>query len=351
MTIERPKLLFLTPKQRRSRLPSLGGIGAVGLMLLAGLNPQQGGKVVWSPPHGVVVWASPDSERPVPGWVYAAPIPLVTTVFKVAGDTSFANPGDWNDASNKVEDIGHGGKGSPGTGAARGGPGGGGGAYAVRPNIPILANAEFPVTVQIGAAGASATPTQFNNPSPSTARKVVGAVGADASTTVAGAGGAVGNCTPNTALSGGVGATAGGAGGAEPGVGKSQGAGGGGSGGPNGAGSAGGVVSGSTSGTGGNADGSTVIGPAGVTGNLNGTIGNSGTEFDGTHGCGTGGSGGGTTSGNLGGVGGNYGGGGGGSGGVGAAQNGAAGLIIISYTPAAASIIPQITHQRRMRAA
>lgn len=336
---------FLTARNGRRLFKKLAVVGVTSAYLIAqcGLR-DSGGIVAWSPgERGApprVLWSSANSETRAPAWITDTGVFTILTVFKIAGDTSFADPGNWNDDANKIEAIGHGGKGSPGSGSTRGGPGGGAGAYATRPNIPLKANNDFPVTVQIGAAGSGAVPTQFNYQQALTARRVQAYHGGDATTTTIGTGATITNCIPNNALSAGVGATPGGNGGARPGSSTPPGAGGGGAGGPNGGGSVGGSASASQGGTGGAADNSTVAGPAGKTGNANGAVGNSGTQFDASHGCGTGGGGGGTTAGNLGGVGGNYGGGGAGnSGNSGAAQNGAAGLLVISWTPLAQGVL------------
>lgn len=313
-------------KAKRPKLPGLGAAGAVALMAMAGLSPLTGGKVVWSPPHNTVVWASPNSEQLIPDWVRLFPIPLVTTVFKVTGDTSFADPGTWNDTNNLVEIIGHGGNGSPGSAVNRGGPGGGSACYAFRANIPVLANGDFPIAVAVFAGGSGSGINSTFNAS-HVARSVAARGGNNATTTTPGAGGTgfVGD-----------GNNVGRAGGARPTAGIIPGAGGGGAGGPNGSGVAGGAASATTSGAGGDADGSVVLGPAGTTLDGPGANGNSGTEWT-SKGCGTGGAGGGIASGDAGGNGGNYGGGGGGGGGLGSGGIGGDGLIIISWGP---SIIP-----------
>lgn len=321
---------FIGPPKKR-RLRALGTGFAVSLMALAGLDQNIGGKVAWldNPGGPFVLWSSPDSNERNPSWIDEAPIAALITVYKVAGDTTFVDPGNWNDSNNTIQAIGRGGNGSIGSGTTRGGPGGGGAAFAMRTNVALSANGDFPVTLAVGNTGSAIT-TSFNTAH--SGRDVVADFGRNSSTTTAGAGGTIANSIPNSALSGGNGATAGASGGTRPGAGIVPGSGGGGAGGPAGAGSTGGSASSTQGGAGGNANNSTTAGPAGATGNNNGTTGNHGTEFDGTHGCGTGGSGGGTTSGNLGGPGGTYGGGAAGnSGNSGAAQAGGAGLIIITY--------------------
>lgn len=287
-------------------------------MALAGLHPGLGGKVIWSPRDNVVVWSSPDSDARSPDWTYFAPIPLVTTVFKVAGNTSFANPGDWNDASNKIECMGSGGSGSPRNSATRGGTGGGGGAYAARVNVSLLASGDFPVTISVPNPGLG-TKTNFN--AAHAGREVVADAGISGTTGgIAGTGGKAVNSIGDAGkvFSGGNGVASVAA--------NANGGSGGGAAGPNGNGSNGGAITGAN--PGGAADNSTVAG-----GSAN-AAGNSGTEFDGTHGCGSGA--GTTTSAGSGHVGGDYGGGGSGANDSASGNLGGLGghaLIIITYTP------------------
>jgi hypothetical protein len=192
---------------------------------------------------------------------------------------SWPVPGDWNGAANKIECIGAGA--SPGGGAA----------YANSINVALTPSGT--ASYEIAAPGVG--DTWFN--AATLGASVCGAKGASGTT-----GGQSSGCVFNNFANSGGNAASNGGGGA---------------GGPSGA---GGNASGNT---GGAADGGAVAGATA------GNPGNSGTEFDATHGCGSGG--GGDAGSGAGGNGGLYGGGGGG-----AAENpggGAQGIIVITYAP------------------
>lgn len=230
------------------------------------------------------------------------------TVILPAGTTSWAKPADWSsysDSHNTIECLGSGGTGA--TNGGNQGGGGGGGAYAKRANVALLSNGDFPVTVVIPTVRGT-TKTQFN--AAHAGREVVADFGRNAVAPAGGAGGLATNSTGTTKFDGGLAGSGGTAGFAGSGGGAA---------GPSGAGSAGGHS------TGGAADNGTVAGGAA---NSNG---NSGTEFDPSHGCGSGA--GAPTSNGNGRTGGNYGGGGSGAFGGGmVAGAGAAPLIVINYT-------------------
>jgi hypothetical protein len=180
----------------------------------------------------------------------------------------------WNNSNNKIEVIGAASSGNSAAVASRGQ--GGAGAYSSITNFSFATPGTTTATYQIGTGGAGVISnttsnaggsTWFNNatdPGNGADNTKVSAQGGQAATSaVGGAGGLSTSSWGQTKFSGGkgLGGNSGGAGGAA---------------GPNGAGSDG------TSTNGGNADNNTVLGPT-VS-----AAGNSGTEFDGTHGCGTG---------------------------------------------------------------
>lgn len=230
------------------------------------------------------------------------------TVILPAGTTSWAKPADWSsysDSHNTIECLGSGGSGS--TNGGNQGGGGGGGAYAKRANVALLSSGDFPVTVVIPTVRGT-TKTQFN--AAHAGREVIADFGRTASLSGAGAAGLATNSIGTTKFDGGAGFNGGTGGAAGSG---------GGSAGPSGAGSTGSHT------TGGAADNGTVAGGAA---NSNG---NSGTEFDPSHGCGSGA--GAPTAISNGHAGGNYGGGGSGAFGGGmVAGAGASPLIVINYT-------------------
>jgi hypothetical protein len=246
----------------------------------------------------------------------------VTQVFLTGNNSqqTWPDPGNWN-PTNTVEAVSAGGGGANGsTINGNSGGGGGGGAYAVGSNMVLT----FPVSYYgyaLGSAPSSNNATNFG---------VSGSVYTNS-----------GNCISalvamyGTGTGYGTGGSQfypGGHAGANGGAGSltySPGAGGGGAGGPHGAGS---VGASSTANTtvfvGGAADGGTVPGPSGA-----GATGISGTEWDASHGCGSGGNS--NSASAASGQGGSYGGGGGGgymsaSGWFG---KGAPSLIILTYVP------------------
>ena len=241
-----------------------------------------------------------------------------TTTNKVylTSGTSWTVPNDWNSTNNKIEVIGGGGGG--GTGTTRG-PGGGGGAYSKVSNLALSPGTSVTYAVGIGG-GANTTggDTYFCN-SVSNCASISGTavqVGAKGGT---GGNGAGGTAAGGAAASG-IGTTkySGGAGQTPTSPSTIAGTGGG-AGGPSGNGGTGG-----TGWTGGSADNGTVAGGA-VRNN-----GITGTQWDATHGSGSG-SGGEDRSGQVGHAGGTYGGGGGGgwsaTGGI-----GGGGIVAITYS-------------------
>lgn len=220
--------------------------------------------------------------------------------------TTYTRPANWSNVANHIEGIGCGYGGGGG-----GGSGGSAGAYARKNNVSLSSNA----TYDIGAANAASN-TRFIDTG-AVARMVAAASTGQGSSTYGPASG----CTGDTAYDGGGG-----------GNGAGDGGGGGGAAGPNGPGSAG--TSGafaSVTRPGGAADNSTVAG--GDTGHMDGYA---GTEWDVSHGSGSGGAGAGRFSGQSGGNAVAYGGGGGGTGVSGGTPGvGYQGLIVVTYTPAA----------------
>lgn len=228
----------------------------------------------------------------------------------ILSGTAFKIPNDWNNGSNQIQCLGSGGTAS--VGYDSGTPfyqstSGGGGAFASSTNLPFVPGSTK--TIQVGAG----IDTCFGGSTLGTS--TVGAQAASGQTA-----GTAAASVGQVKFSGGNGVNAG------TSIGSS--ASGGGAAGPNGAGSTGSGGGNPGAETGGAADGGTVAG-----GSNAGGSGLSGTEFDATHGCG---SGGGANTGNiLGGNGGNYG------GGAGAACRFAGtfvgtsgqGLIMISYNP------------------
>ena len=235
----------------------------------------------------------------------------------ISGLPTWPDPGDFN-PTNTVECVGMGGAGvqyySPSAGWPGGG--GGGGAYAIGTNVPVT----FPVPYILTANPAyTIFGSHTYTPPPSTP----GTVWAQGGATSLGSGMPGGDAGTLYYPSG----NAGGKGGStQPGGTNGGTSGGGGAGGPHGPGTAAvNNTSPSTPTAGGAADGGTVAGGAA------GSAGQSGTQFDATHGIGSGGGGG--TAVLTGPAAGSYGGGGGG--GFGAAAGGAGGgpLIVITYTP------------------
>jgi hypothetical protein len=317
-------------------------------------------------------------------WLALSVTPLVTVL---TSGTSWTVPSDWSSSNNKIEVIGGGGGSGAGAGGNGCGGGGGGGAYAAVTNLTLTPGASVAYSVgtggtagSIGGSGGAGGATYFNGTAGTGNNSVqAGGGGAGIFEGAGGAGGTVVNGTGH----------AGGGGGAGNGI--NDGPGGGGAGGPNGtggtaprntsglptggdggggsggggSGSGGGAGSLHSSGTGG-AGGNNSAGvggggastAAGNPGTLGGGGGGGGTTSPytggaggagadwtatggGTAGAGGGGGGGAAVSGasmGAGGAGGLYGGGGGASGITSAGNNlagsaGAAGVIVITYTP------------------
>jgi hypothetical protein len=249
-------------------------------------------------------------------WQIAADAIAKTKVFIIStASTTWKVPNDWDNASNTIEAIGAGGGGTAGTNSNRGGAGGGGGAYAEIINKTLTIGASTTIQVGLGATAASGTDTFFG--SSTCATSFVCAKGGQATTTKTsyGLGGASSTSVGSTTYPGGNG----GPGNSSYG---SYGGGGGGAGGKSGAGSAG---LGTATSTGGNADLNNVTGGA-----IN-TAGNTGTEWDSTHGSGSGSGGRNTSAAGIAGV--VYGGGGGGGYGTTGGSAGGNGIIVITYLP------------------
>ena len=310
-----------------------------------------------------------------------------TQVITTIGAGTFTTPADWNNAVNSIEAIGGGGGGAN----AYGGSGGGGGAYSKVVNQTISGSVAF--NIGAGGAGGAASSTSGGLPGAAGGDTWVGNATEGSAFLVAkgGAGGSGAGPAAGGAASSGVGSVtySGGASGTS----STGSAGGGGAGGPNGNGAAGGNGTGSAylggggggggggtagaantstttggaaggnnyAGTGGGSAGTATVAPgAGNAGGggggagsgstaliASGGAGGAGTDLDsGTAGSGGGGGAGGyaaITSGAVGGNGGLYGGGGGGGGydATGdAGGNGAPGVIVLTWTPAAGLAAP-----------
>lgn len=226
------------------------------------------------------------------------------------GVGTFGIPSDFNPADNRVTCIGSGGSGSARVSSTRGGCGGGGGACAFSLNVNLTAGVT--VDVSVGAGGGTVRTLIKDGIGGTTQVQadfgVTGTI-----TPTAGAGGLVANCIGGSRF-------AGGSGFAVP-TSTSFGGGAGGAAGLSGAGTT------ATTQAGGAADNST------VTGGAANTIGNNGTEFDSTHGSGSGA--GGANAAGSGKSGGQYGGGGSGASSTNATTAGAGfqGLIALEYNP------------------
>ena len=262
-------------------------------------------------------------------------MPTPTVVYLTSG-SSWTVPSDWNSSSNTIECIGAGGSGA--SSYSQGFGGGGGGAYSLVSNLALTAGAM--ISYGVGTGGASVTgggsagnaggDTWFNGTSLSSC-----SVGAQ--------GGKGGNADPNLNAAQGGQAAAGtgttkysGGNGGVPN--EYGGSGGGGAAGKNGAGANGTSQAGGLSGVAGG-QGDNGFGGSGGAGGVNGgsaaQAGAAGSEYNSSHGSG-GGGGGGAYSSNPGAAGGNYGAGGGGAAySAGTSGAGAAGIIVITYTPAA----------------
>lgn len=245
----------------------------------------------------------------------------MTQIFLLAvtGDplNTWPDPGNWN-PTNMVECIGAGGGANPGN-LANGQSGSPGGAYAVGNNIMPAWPASY-IAKQATLSTYNYYGTNFNSTTIGT-DTTVGCVSAQCGNR-SGSGGPVAG--PTTVFpSGRRGGSSGSA------TGQSGGAGGGGAGGPHGNGGNGANSVGTTPGGGGAADAGTVPGQPTAS-----APGNSGTEWDATHGCGGGGAGS-AAVGTPSGTGGNFGGGAGGwfEGETTPTTLSGDGLIIITYTP------------------
>lgn len=181
---------------------------------------------------------------------------------------------DWNSSANHAQVVSHAGTASDGNGAGTAGAGGGGGGYAKALTISLTPSGS--ATYRLSAAGNGsddATAAWFNGANLAASSAGIRG-GANAATTTAGAGASTTNAIGSTKFAGGNGSDAGSDGGFP------RGGGGGGAAGPSGA---GGAANGAPPNTiGGTADNGTVA-AGGWT-----AAGNSGTEFDPTHGCGSG---------------------------------------------------------------
>lgn len=281
-------------------------------------------------------------DLPVPAWrpdmgeVLVYDFAIVTFLTSPTGSNQTFNiPADWS-TTNTVEAIGGGAAGRNTINFSDGRAGGAGGDYAKSVNLTLTPGGTL--TYRIGAAGTvsvnnpsnSGGDTWFNGTIFPTTGQAVGARGGAGDDDV---GAAAGNTANDYATGTGNAKFAGGGSGQANGGSPSAngGSGGGGAGGPSGAGSTS-AASGVSGSTGGAADNSTV---AGGTAANPGNIGNSGTEFDASHGCGSGG--GGANGNSAGGAGGLYGGGGGGAGANGTSSSnnggaGAQGIIVVTYT-------------------
>lgn len=253
---------------------------------------------------------------------------LSVIAFLLNGTTTWTVPVDFGSLVS-VQCIGAGSSGNSTSFAAQKAAGGGGADAKITTTSTALTSGVTIINVGIGLGGASVTnnttstaggDTWWNATSLANAVTLGSAIacaaqaGQASTSGVAGLGGTAANSVGTTKFSGGNGNAA------------VTATGGGGAGGPSGAGSNG------TATNGGNADNGTVLGPT-VTAD-----GNSGTEFDGTHGCGTGAL---TLTATVGNTGGLYGGGGScGNGTTSASGAGANGLLIITYTTAPVFTLP-----------
>jgi hypothetical protein len=251
------------------------------------------------------------------------PVALQDLLTTTSGSTqTYTSKNTWNNSVNTVETLGGGGAGAIGASTLTGGGGGGGGAYNRINNFSFATPGTTTATYMVqagllhtGAYPGTAPDTWFNGAT--LAASSVGSKGglspATSTNATGGTGGQASAGVPTTSPPGRDGGAAG------NGASATAGGGGGGAGGPSGAGGAG---SGTTGGT---ADGGKVAG--GAAGNPGGH--NSGTEWDATHGCGSG-CGGSNASGGTGGSGSLYGGGGGGgSRSTGVGGDGAQGIIAL----------------------
>ena len=228
---------------------------------------------------------------------------FAVTIYLTSG-TTWTVPQDWNSQDNKVEVIGHGGRGGENCPDAVHSFGGGAGGYSATTNVSLAPGSSVGLRFDV--------PSFFTN-------GITSFQSTPAVTASNGADGNVNSCSgpgQGGQASAGVGATkfSGGNGGSGSGGGSGTGSGGGAAG-PHGA----GATAAGDIGIGGAAD----AGFGGAGGTAGGPGGN-GTELGGSHGAGGGAS---SLPDGTAGVGGNYGGGGGFN------QGGGLGLIVITYTP------------------
>ena len=272
-----------------------------------------------------------------------------TALTTTGSNQTYTSPSDWDNSANSVECIGGGASGGSGT-AGRHYTGGGGGAYSKITNFTFASPGTTTATYRVAASvtgtasgtstvGKAGDPTWWND-------TVNPGVGTD-NTKCSAAGGGAGQTAVGTVNGGAGGATtaswgqtkfAGGRGGNLTGASGTGASGGGGAAGPNGAGGNGvDSTSTATTNTNGGQGGNGFGGAAGASGS-SGSAGGDGTDLDGTNGSG-GGGGGRTTGLAVGYAGGNYGGGSAGNRTMGsaAAGNGIQGIILVTYTPLAAS--------------
>lgn len=253
----------------------------------------------------------------VPGMADELSYEFATVTFLTSptgSNQTYSTPTDWDSGNNYVECLGASGGGGGGNGGSGGGSGGG--AYSKVSNLVISGS----ITYQVGTAGTAGTSTGDGGVGGDTwfngttlAASSVGAKGGGPGLKgtggAGGSGGAAGSGVGDTKYSGGNGAA---------GVYASHTGAGGGCAGPSGNGGNASTTTGGSSNNGTKAGGSA------------NNVGKAGTEWDATHGCGSGG--GGLTGTNTGRVGGLYG--GGTSGGASSAGGtGRQGMVVVTYTP------------------
>ena len=285
------------------------------------------------------------------------------TTVTLTGTGAWTLPADWNDAANTIEVYGSGGPGMVVSYSSQSGGGGGGGAYVKGVNVPLKAQFQAGWIIDFNYsvdASSSRFGTIFSNYDPDTGLPVysqqsvafaggsaIGINGGGGGSqglvqiysgglidvrTIFNAGGSGGNGRANTSAAGGGGGGAAGpngpgaAGGSNTTANPTNGRGGGGA-----NGGAAGASDGVAGGAGSNGGGA---GGSGGTASASGSVGGSGTTVYSGGGGGGAGDGSGT---NKGGNGGNYGGGGGGPASFSTSSygTGAAGIIVINYTPIA----------------
>lgn len=256
-----------------------------------------------------------------PGTSYDfATLTFLTT--PTGSNQTYTSPSDWVQSGSNIECVGAGSSGNSAASTGTRGAGAGGG-FGSRPNFGFFSPGSTTATYRIGTGGAAVTGNLTSNAGGDTwwndtvlATSWSGAKGGGAASSgTGGTGGPSASSTGTVTASGGNGASA------------TSVSGGGGAAGPSGAG-------GNGSGTkGGNANNNTTTGPST---NSNGL---SGTEWDGSHGVGTGSFNSTNTTGRLGGL---YGGGGNAVTNASASGAGAQGIIVVTYTPAIAPLLTQL---------